>query len=219
MTGIGVPVMFATMFIHPVVAMIAMVGVMYAAMLFMTGSTVFTMDSKGIHRTISTSLKWGKKEPKTETQTWDHLKWFKEGKDRGKYSAEFHFLRLHFKNGAEWMITDNDGERLGAFLVFLANFKQIVAEHNQHIVPANSSVGTAASVAHRPEEKIIEQRKTFYETVWAKIFTIFLGAVIVVFLFLWATTPYVNSIAAFRLFFVLIPGFVYMWYRVFGKKK
>ena len=222
MTAIAMPVLFITVFIHPIVAAISMVAVMYVAILMMTGAAIFSLNSTGIQRTISTTLKlWKSKEPKTESQRWDHLKWYKEGTDRGKFSGEYRFLTLHFKNGTEWMITDNNGERFEEFKTFLLSFELLVAEHNRHISPAvaaNSNIGTVNSQGIR-DEKIIEQRKTIYETIWGKIFTIILELVIVFFIYLKITTPYVNNIATFRLTVILIPGFIYMWYRVFMQKK
>jgi hypothetical protein len=193
---------------------------MYVTGMFMTGDAVFVLHSKGMERTIRTSLNWGKQEPKGELRAWDHIKWFKEGRDRGKYSTqEYRFLRVHFKQGAEWMITDNNGEHLAEFEAFLAAFKEYVEAYNSQVAPLQQAHTATDQQTPTPEIKTIEQRKTFYETIGAKIFTIILGVLIAIFLYLWATTSYVSNISAFRLFVVLIPGFIYVWYRVFAKKK
>jgi hypothetical protein len=83
------------------------------------------------------------------------------------------------------------------------------------------SAPAVSSAQHKKTEGPvqIQQRKTFYETIWAKAFTILLGFFIVGILFLMVTTSYVSATSMFKLFVILIPGFIYMWYRVFREKK
>lgn len=224
LTGVGLSLMFALMFIHPLVAVIAMVGSMYAMMGFITGPSLFTIDVNGITRELNTTLGMRKdRKPRIEHFGWDQLQWFKEGRDKGRFSAEYQYVTVHFKNGVEWMITDNNGVRQAEFAAFRDRFLQLVNDYNQRVAPAPAPTeavqpvvpDTATTRAAAP----IQQRRTFYETIWAKLFTIALGAVIVFFIFLLVTTNYVGPTGVFKIFVILIPGFFYMWYRVFREKK
>lgn len=221
LTGVGMPLMFATMFIHPVVAVVVLVGSMFAMMKFITGPALFTIDEQGITRELNTTLGFSKdRKPRIEHFGWDKLQWFKEGRDRGRFSAEYQYVTVHFKNGTEWMITDNNGVRKAEFEVFRTEFLALVNGYNQRVAPA--PVHTEATVPVVPETATappIQQRRTFYETVWAKVFTVALGALIVFFIFLMLTTNYVGLTSIFKIFVILIPGFGYMWYRVFREKK
>jgi hypothetical protein len=213
--------MFLTIYLHPFIAVAALLGGIYVSLMFMTGASEFTLNPNGISRQIATSLKLGKnKSPKQDFFKWSQIQWFKEGTDRGRYSAEYRFLTVHFKNGTEWMITDNNGVRKADFEVFLDTFKKLVAEYNA--LAAASPAASASSADQQTSTKapeLIRQRKTFYETIWAKAFTVLLGFFIAGIIFLMFTTSYVGATSMFKLFVVLIPGFIYMWYRVFREKK
>jgi hypothetical protein len=84
-------------------------------------------------------------------------------------------------------------------------------------IPSQPSA-TTINTEHLKENKnnIITREKTFYETIYAKLFTIAIG-IFLVFVLL-NFRAYLNGGSIFKIVVVIIPGFIYMAYRSFIKK-
>ncbi len=141
---------------------------------------------------------------------WNDVKGYKNGTDRGRYRGEYEYLEIKFKNGEVWVLNDMDGAKKAEFKLFLSYFIAQVENYNQSIQPAKEDTKMPASATP------IKRKKTIYETLWGKLFTLLLG------LFILAVIgfglPYMGSTSFFKLTVVIIPGFMYMAYRVFIKK-
>jgi hypothetical protein len=148
---------------------------------------------------------------------WNEIKAYKSGTDKGNYRGEFQFLEIRFRNGSEWKITDMYGERKADFSVFLQTFLAHVERYNLSQQKSGTPEPRHSLHTHITQgEALIERKKTLYETVWGKLITVLLGIFIV--LVLLFAGPHMSGPSVFKLNFVLIPGFAYMFYRTFLKK-
>ena len=96
---------------------------------------------------------------------------------------------------------------------FLANVNRFNQEKKEEIYLSHPHTATEKE---RIIPNAIERKKTIYESVFGKIFTVLLGFVII--LFLVYGLPYMGIPSLLKLYIFLIPGFFYMAYRVFIKK-
>ena len=89
-----------------------------------------------------------------------------------------------------------------------------------HIAPKSTADQNIEETKPVVQEQFsLKERKGFYETLFAKIITVFfiLLSIGLIYLFIIGTLGKATHI--FRLFIIIIPGTIYMAYRVFGKKK
>ncbi len=225
--GIGMSLLFIGIFLGlPAYAStILLVGIMFLVISYMSVYATFSISPTMLSRQLN------KKKPLSgnvwKEYQWSDVKAYKNGMDKGRYRGEFHYLEIKFKNGDEWTLTDMYGERYDTYKVFLDHFLTFVQTYNeQHKAPDQpaKTIMLSTPLAEKPLElKVvsqqqlpIERQKTFYETIWAKIFTISLGIFIV-----WIVIigrPYMNITSIFKVIVVLIPGFIYMAYRSFIRK-
>lgn len=219
----GMSGMYATIMIGaPVwVSMIALLVPMVALLAFTSGKAVYTINDEELQRSITPfAAKYLSFIPtKRAAYRWSKIKHFKNGKEVNRSMQEYEYLEIYFTGGKVWQITDQENQ--AEFTVFKNAFLQKVEELNSSAVgsPAkdNAKTPTANTAATTVRSQKIEQRKTFYETVWAKItFWIFalLYSAIIGFLFL--NPEYNKWQYQFRLGIIAIPGLAYMWYRIYG---
>ena len=125
-------------------------------------------------------------------------------------------------NGIVWTITDSKGANKVAFEEFKTEFINQINKFNHHlsdetIKPNDSLISKKTNTTSTTSK--IEKRPSFYETIWAQLFTILLGILIALIVtFLIFNPSYIKFSTVFRLSAILIPGFVYMYYRVFKNK-
>ncbi|MEZ5025741.1 MAG: hypothetical protein R2739_04100 [Chitinophagales bacterium] len=154
--------------------------------------------------------------PSVQQYTWNDIKSYKNGTEMGK-RGEFQFLNIYFKDGNTWEIQDVFGERKDSYDKFLACFLSVVNEINigRNVVVASSP--TQETITSKFDTApIIERKKTFYETIYAKIFTLLVLAFIIVVLLKFSSN--LSGASIFRLGFI-IPGFFYLFYRSFIKNR
>jgi hypothetical protein len=164
--------------------------------------------------------------------SWNEVKSYKSGKDKGRYRGEFQFLEIFFKDGVKWSLTDVFGEKRTEFDAFLDYFTSKVNQVNEAKISSSDVYETNVDSEVAQDAKInlatkppsikpaIVRRKTFYDTVWAKIFTavmiVFVGGIILFYIF---NPGYFRFSSGVNLLIVLIPGVIYLANRVFLAKK
>ena len=215
--SISFPLMYAGIFlgIPVLINVLLFVGSIYLLLNKFSAQATFVISNKNLQRTLHTTS-FLFKNVLHEEFAWNQVKSFKSGTDKGKYRGEFQFLEIKFSNSSVWYISDMYGERKPDYDEFLSAFSEQVKQFNHdNKTPQQPSAASTASLP--AENKRIEREKTFYETIWAKLFTIVLGVfIVIVFLF---AGPYMSASSVFKMNFVLLPGFAYMFYRSFIKKE
>lgn len=207
-----------------VMGMIGLIVPMLLVIGFTSGSTEYSMDGEGLSKHLTTYLrsrKVGKLYP------WSAVKSYKIGSDLSRSYGEYNYLEINFTGNDTWQLTDQK-DKVG-FESFKQVFLQAVAVYNAQdatapdiaMVPHVPIAATAVSdiSVETTSTQKIEQKKSFYETAWAKVFfwaMAFLISGVMGFLFL---NPEYGSVATtFRLLFVIMPGMAYLYYRVYVKR-
>lgn len=198
---------------------ILLVGSMYFLLDYLSSYALFSISETTLTRNVLSDKSIFHKS-KEKSYTWNNLLSFKNGIEKGKYRGEYQFLEIKFRNGDVWNATDMYGERRQDYTIFLNAFMEMVHIHNEKTklqIPSQpSTTPVNASIPTVKSNYVITREKTFYETIYAKLFTIVLGIFIVSLLFNYS--DYLNGSSIFKLIAVIIPGFIYLVYRSFIKK-
>ncbi len=147
------------------------------------------------------------------TYNWSDVKGYKNGTDKGRYRGEYEYLEIKFKNGNDWVLNDMYGTRKDEFCSFLTCFLAQVEKYNYSL---QTAAPAGADSKRTTDYTPILRRKTIFETIWGKLFTVSLG--IFILLVIRFGLPYMGATSFFKLGVVIIPGFLYMAYRVFIRK-
>jgi len=206
------------------ISMIGLIVPMLVILLRFSGKAEYTLNENGISRVVVTTL--GNKHS-FSLKPWGEIKYYKQGADLNRSLREYNYLELTFRDGEVWKVTD-DGSDKEVFQGFLESFEMVV--HRLKVAPENAPVEESRKrnvEVIQPENKTgeflpppIQQRKTFYERGGAKVF--FWGMVIVLMAIagIFLTQPkYFHSSHVFRISFILIPGMMYLYFRLYRKVK
>jgi len=198
---------------------ILLVGSMYFLLDYLSSYALFSISETNLTRNVLSDKSIFHKS-KQKSYAWNNVLGFKNGTEKGKYRGEYQFLEIKFKNGDVWNATDMYGERRQDYTIFLNTFLEMVHIHNEKTklqIPSQpSTMPINAGIPTEKSNHVITREKTFYETIYAKLFTIVLGIFIVSLLFNYSA--YLNGSSIFKLIAVIIPGFIYLVYRSFIKK-
>jgi len=214
--SISLSVMYIGIFagIPVTVNVILFVGSLILLLRFLTTFATFTISENKLLRTLNTTTFLTKKR-KEEHYEWKDVKAYKYGTDKGRYRGEFQFLEIQFRNGDVWKITDMYGEGKKEFTLFLNYYLDCVRQFNsEHKAQPSAATIQSDTSPVKEAELFIKRKKTFYESIWGKVFTVLLGVFIL--LIILFAGPYMSGFSVFKLYVVLIPGFLYMAYRTFG---
>lgn len=213
---IGLSVMFIGIWLNAPVwlLVVLLLGTMYFILSKLSSFATFTLTTDSLSRTLTTT-NFLFRDKAEKTYQWKDIKNYKEGMDKGRFRGEYQYLEIRFKDGNEWTLSDNYGIQTADYSEFLQAFVNKVNEYNQ--LALSSSTAPAEQSINNPEAKPIVRKKTIYESVWGKIFTIALGLFILYIVKYWS--DYLSATSLFRVAIILIPGFLYMAYRVFIKEK
>ncbi len=214
--NIGLAIVFATAYttLNPIISTILMVSAMAIVLYILSSETVFYIDDSGLSRKVL-SKNFALQFQKDKYYQWSDVKSYKNGVDKGRYRGEFQYVEINFKNGDSWKLTDMYGERIVAYNQFLSTFLSIVNVQNESRKMQKTTVTSSAIPTITDVPELIQRKKTFYETIYAKLFTIAVG----VFLFVILTkgVAYLNTSSFFKIGLVIVPGFLYLFYRSFLK--
>ena len=229
MVSAGMGAVFITIFLGLpwVVSIVALVGPMFLIIGLTAGKTEYIIDVDFLEKKLVTFLREKRIDRK---YTWNEITSFKEGKDMNRSYEEYSFIEINFKDWTTWQITDQVDK--AGFEKFREVFLQAVQQRNEPATETNSAQATVAATqvsaasqsANKPQaataNHLIIQKKTLYETVWAKVFfwamALFVSGI---WGFLLVNPQYRSFTTGFRITFVIIPGLLYLYYRIYIKRK
>jgi hypothetical protein len=195
-------------------------GIMYGCMYLLFNEATFVLSENYLERLqprkppYFTSLL-------EQKYRWEEVASFKKGTDSGRYRGEYQYLEIFFKDGTKWSLTDSYGEKKIGFNDFMTQFNTKVNQIND----ADSTID------EKPFTKVeetkwesnppkIKQKKTFYDTIWAKLFTALMIVFVIGILLFYIVNPrYLNFSSGVKVLVVLIPGVIYLAKRVFFSNK
>ena len=213
-TGVGMAFMFLGILLGASVwlSMALLIGGILAVYGYRAGSVEYLLYTWGIEQRLRRFIpyQFAKKES-TRRILWSDIKSFKNDRDLSRSQGEYEYLKFYLKT-APGQIWITDQKNKPGFEQFRTSFLEAVKSPESAEQP--DSVRSTTTVAPKP---LVERKPGFYDTFWAKVLTIFL-MVIVVGLILYRATSEMKFSQWFRLEFILIPGTMYMVYRVFLRK-
>lgn len=229
MTSISMAFMFIGMATGSIViGMIFFLSAMFAVKYWYSGDAEFKIDGKGIYKHVKPKLRYKYTNYVYDKFfAWDEVKSYKTGSDMKRSLEEYEFLEINLPHNETWQI--NNASNKGIFNLFkyeflntieqlnLQNDKQIVHHSKRNVPLAVNSIDREKKSSHT--QPTIERKRTFYESPWAKAFLWFMGIIIVLFIMIFLMYPqYANGLRIFQLLFIIIPGWVYIYYRLYFKK-
>ena len=215
-----------------IISMILLFGGILGVYGFGIGKVYYAITDTGIEQHIRRFIPyqlWGKKEKRFFP--FSAISSYKNDTDRTRSGGEYEFLKLYLKKspGEIWITNQHDDAGFQKFKeAFFTLIKQPIAvqaqpneQVNKILPPSSKTVDWQAtsSIASNTDETklsipIIKERKSFYETFFAKLLTIFftLLTIFLVWILAFNGMRFTNW---FRVLFIILPGTVYMIYRVF----
>lgn len=208
-----------------ILAVVGLIAPMLLVIGFTSGSTEYSINEEGLSKHLTTYLRNHKV---AKQYPWSAVKSYKIGSDLSRSYGEYNYLEINFAGNDTWQLTDQKGKT--GFENFKQAFLRAVAVYNAQDAaapditmlphPPIAATGVSKiSVTTTPTQKI-EQKKTFYETPWAKVF---LGVMALwisgVMGFLFLNPEYGSVATTFRLLFIIMPGMAYIYYRVYVKRR
>jgi hypothetical protein len=221
---IGVPVILS------MVLLFAGIGIPYG---YGMGKVQYSLTQQGIEQNIRRFIPYAVKgKEEIRMITWDKISSFKTDTDKKRYGGDYEFIKLYLKiSPGEIWITDQQDK--AGFQIFRNAFLLMVGAVNaqkakaakatlqpQPVSENSPSINeghyrSQSDVLHSINENpLIRQRKSFYETFFAKVLTLFftLFTILLIWIFCYQGMHFTNW---FKLMFIVLPGTVYMLYRVF----
>lgn len=224
--------------LHPIFAAALLLITMYVGFQMVTGKVTYVVDETGIIKDVEPTMFknfWKKKS--FQYFSWDKVKSFKAGTDASRDLEEFEFLTIYMTNGQTLELNTKKSDE-AAFREFERVFRHYVVAVGEEGLPDSNqpvSVQLAKEAMSDPEQRKqramhkeaetpvikhrIREKPNFYQTVFAKVLTIFFVILCIVLALVMAFSGLGSFSSLFRLGFVLVPGTIYLFYRVFVKKE
>jgi hypothetical protein len=215
----GMGFMFITIFLGApiIVSMLALFSGILLVYGYRIGKVKYALYPFGIHQTIRRFIPdiLGK-EAEERLITWNFINSYKIDKDLSKSLKPYHFIKLYLNvSPKEIWITDQINK--DGFDKFKFEFEKLIQEH-ENIRAENDFNPRSISNVEDIRPQYIKRKKGFYSTIFAKIVTLFF-LVVSILLLMYAIKSGMRATNWFRLGVVIIPGTIYMVYRVFFEKK
>lgn len=193
------------------------IGSLVLSIGLIAGDTKYTINKDGIHRKVHTMLSNFTGLSREQFFSWNDIEWYKTGNDLNRTMKEYNYLTIKFKGiGNQWKISDSAGEE-NSFKLFSNAFVKLAEAYNE----SGQTISARTSKSNEPklENRLIKRRKSFYETFFARIFTmgitLFLACL---FGFFILHPEYLHGGTVWKIMVIIIPGFSYLLYRTFLKK-
>ncbi len=214
--------------LHPFIITGAFIAIIFLGIRSVTGKVTYTIDKDGITKDVSPFLFkkfWAKKA--FQFYSWQQIKSFKTGTDMNRSYEEFEFLTINTTKGKKLEISTKEGVS-SSFNDFLNVFRYYVKEASEGKLvdggrpvsiklaeenPRHLNMQDIPTIKHE-----IREKSSFYETSLAKVMTVFFTFMAIGLFLLVAFTATLSFAILFRLLFVIVPGLIYMYWRVFFKK-
>ena len=219
--GVGMGAMF--MFIlggAPVfLSMAALIGGILVVYGYKIGKTRYELHAEGIYQCISLFIpNMLKKRPKERFIEWKDIKSYRNDTDFKRNLQEYEYLKLYLRKSPSQIWITNDGGRV-SFEAFRDKFLELIGDAEKG---KDSAQSVPNAVSDSPlEVKVIKdamsdikRKPSFYAGIFAKILTVFF-ILLTVALFVFGYFNGMRMANWFRLAAILLPGTLYMSYRVF----
>lgn len=196
------------------------------------GKVTYQLTPGGVVQKIRRFIPYAlKQKEEIRTLAWANITSYKNDTDKTRYGGEYEYLKLYLNisPGEVWITNQQDD----------AGFQQFKTAFLQKVETINSEPKNADNTPYQPLTKAginpttydnsgarnistqpavlssqIKERKSFYETFFAKLLTLFF--IMVTILLIWVVSykgMHINN--WFKLMFIVLPGTVYMIYRVY----
>jgi hypothetical protein len=214
----GMGFMYITIFLGTpvIISMLALFGGILLVFGYRVGKVKYALYPFGIHQTIRRFMPdiLGKK-AEERLFTWNQINSYKIDRDMSKSLKSYYFIKLYLNVPPKqiWITDqiDKDG-----FERFKFEFEKLVQEHANIRAENDYNPRSMRNIEDiRPQ--YVKRKKGFYSTIFAKIVTLFF-VVLSILLLIFAIQSGMRATNWFRLGVVIIPGTIYMVYRVFFDK-
>lgn len=210
----------------PLLGMVLLFGGILLVYGYKVGKVQYTIKSDGIHMRIRRFIPyWLKKKEKEKVIRWDNIKSYRNDMDWSRRFKEYEFIKLYLNVSPRQIWITDQRDKTGfqkfrdAFLKELghADTEPGVAEvkpkrKENEVVQDESMFKTSKPAPHSH----IKRRKSFYKTFFAQVLTIIFIATTVG-IWIYGEQNGQKLTHFIRLRYVLVPGTVYMVFRVFVK--
>lgn len=214
----GMALMFVTISIgaHIFISMLALFAGILLVYGFRVGKITYDLMEDGIRMRIRRFIPYYlKKKEEERFIVWTTIKSFKHDTDLTRNGQEYEFIKLYLKQspGEVWITDQHDKT---GFQTFRDAFREVVNAEKAKL--ASTMISATGATKEDQQTTHLVQKKSFYKTNFAKIITVFF--ILVLAGLITAQQFYGLSLTSlYRLEFVLIPGVMYMSYRVFVKQE
>ncbi len=212
------------------VLLLAGIGLAYG---FGIGEVQYLLTPQGIEQKIRRFIPYAiKRKEETRLINWDKMSSYKIDTDKKRYGDEYEYIKLYLKiSPGEIWITDQQ-DKAGfqqfkdTFLLMLGDFNARNKKTTTETLQPQQATGKSKSSneGNNPQGEsglngnyqspLIRQRQSFYKTFFAKALTIFFTLITILFIWIIAYRG-MHFTNWFKLMFIILPGTVYMVYRVF----
>ena len=213
-TMVGMFLMFTFMMVAGVIGgMIGLLGGILLVYGFWAGRARYYLTEKGLGRRMEPFVaKWIKRGVKEQFIPFEHMVSYRADKDLNRGMQEVEFLKIKLKTSPH-RIWINNQKNPDGFFEFRDRFIEVVRNRNEKTIKKREEV-KSQSVSGTP----IVEKKSWYTTLFAKIITWIFILSSLGLLLLYITGDLSRNTQLFRLFYIVIPGTIYMVIRVFRQK-
>lgn len=181
----------------------------YVLIMWRSGSVRYDLYSWGFTQHLSPTF--NKNRRIKRVFTWDDVKSYQVGIDMNRQKQEYNYLKLSLRKAPNHIQIQDTESTMDMFMRFREAFVEQIEHFN-----ASPETATPAPSPAEPVHRPIKKRKDFYKTFVAKAFTL----VMVVFSLVLVGYVVMNfgdvrRTNMFRIFAIILPGTLYMVYRVF----
>lgn len=202
-----------------IVSTVALVGGIGLVLGFGAGKATFTIHPAGIGQQVVSFLPLpGKPQGITRFFAWQQIMAYKCDEDMNRSGQPYEYIKLFLSvaPGEVWITNQKDKEAFAQFrTVFLAQVALAREAAAAEAATPQATPGTSASRALQASATpILREKKSFYTTRFAKGLTVVF--IILTCLLLWVGLQgTLQQYQLDKILFIMLPGTVYMSYRVF----
>ncbi len=140
MTMAGMTIMLALIMLGAGVwlSMAVFMGVIIFTMGLFAGEGEFILNNDGVSKKVRTMIPLIGKRDKIQFHKWEEVASFKNGKDMNRSLQEYEYLRIKFRSGGAWQITNQKND--AAFQQFKNSFIEAVQQLNIEVQSQQGAV-------------------------------------------------------------------------------
>jgi len=190
---------------------IALMATMYLLIRMRSGNSSYSVFEWGFTQSIKPFLQTRK--AFVRSFTWEEVESYKVGIDMDRQHKEYNYLHLDVTKAPKSIRINDQNADMATFLSFRNVFVDQIESYNSS---ADNTLFKARDGAHPIHH--VKAKQDFYKSIWAKLLTIVFVVFSVLAIIYVSKTSDVRATNLYRIFIVVIPGTIYMFYRVFLRK-